>query len=210
MEIVNVMALGMIVSVVSFLGFAVENMWLAMTKGYIDNRNMCFPFMIGYGAAILLIYIIFGMPEKLWFLGKAIKVQNRIIRLLIYFAEVMLCVCIGEILLGTFVEKMCHFYWWDYSQIPLHITRYTSIPTSMMFSLLITVFMEVFFGPLYSFFQKCNFSVLCIVTVSLLTLMAGDFIYNACRLYRNQGMVRRWKIYIGKRALYGITNKEMY
>lgn len=200
MEIVNVMALGMIVSVVSFLGFVVENVWLAITKGYIDNRNMCFPFMIGYGIVVLLIYIIFGTPKKLYFFGKTIQVQNRMIKFLIYFLEVMLCVCIGEILLGTFVDKTCHFYWWDYSEIPLHITRYTSIPTSMVFSFLITVFMEVFFIPIYSFFQKCNFSVLGILTVLLLILMVGDFIYNAYMMYKKQGMVRRWKIYIRKQS----------
>ena len=32
--------LGIMAAVVSFLGFVVENIWLAMTKGYINNRNM--------------------------------------------------------------------------------------------------------------------------------------------------------------------------
>ena len=45
---VDVMALGMIVSVVSFLGFVVENIWLAAIKGYMDNRGVRFPFLIGY------------------------------------------------------------------------------------------------------------------------------------------------------------------
>lgn len=194
MEIVNFMALGMVVSVVSFLGFVVENIWLAVTKGYIDNRGMCFPFLIGYGIAVVLIYIILGTPDRLRFFRKSIRVQSRIIRLFLYFVGVMICVCIGEILLGIFVEKTCHFYWWDYSWIPLHITRYTSIPTSIIFSLLITIFMKVFFIPIYRFFQKCNFCVLCILTVLLLTLMTGDFIYNACKMYSMRGMVKRWKI----------------
>ena len=34
-------------TVVSFLGFVVENVWLAFTKGYIDNRNMALPFLLG-------------------------------------------------------------------------------------------------------------------------------------------------------------------
>ena len=195
---VDALALGMIVSVVSFLGFVVENIWLAAIKGYMDNRGMRVPFLIGYGVAVLTIYMIFGTPGKLWFFGKAIQVQNRIIKLFIYLAEVMLCVCIGEILLGTFVEKTCHFHWWDYSELPLHITRYTSIPTSIIYSILITVFMEIFFSPLYRFFRKLNSTVLCVVTVLSLTLMISDFICNACRMYRRQGIVRIWKISIGK------------
>lgn len=43
--------LGIMAAVVSFLGFVVENIWLAMTKGYINNRNMNAPFLQGYGLA---------------------------------------------------------------------------------------------------------------------------------------------------------------
>ena len=46
--------LGIMAAVVSFLGFVVENIWLAMTKGYINNRNMNAPFLLGYGLLILL------------------------------------------------------------------------------------------------------------------------------------------------------------
>ena len=38
--------LGIMAAVVSFLGFVVENIWLAMTKGYINNRNMNAPFLL--------------------------------------------------------------------------------------------------------------------------------------------------------------------
>ncbi|MCM1113511.1 MAG: putative ABC transporter permease [Muribaculum sp.] len=194
----DVIALGMIVSIISFLGFVVENIWLAATKGYVDNRGMCFPFLIGYGVAALMIYGIFGTPQKLCFFKKVIRVQNRMIRLLVYFTEVMLCVCIGEILLGTFVEKVCHFYWWDYSCVPLHLTRYTSIPTSAVYSILITFFMDTLFVPLCSFFQKQNSIIFCIVTVLLLALMVADYLYNVCMMYRTHGMVRRWRINIGR------------
>ncbi len=196
---VDVMALGMIASVVSFIGFVVENIWLALAKGYIDNRGMHLPFLIGYGAAFLMIYIMFGTPKKLCFFGKTIQAQKRISGLLIYFAEVMICICIGEILLGTFVEKTCHFCWWDYSALPMNITRYTSIPTSIVFSILVTLFMDVLFVPLYSFFKKQNFIALSIVTVVLLTLMMADFIYSAYKMFRIQGLVRIWKIKFSKR-----------
>ena len=62
---VDVMALGMIVSVVSFLGFVVENIWLAAIKGYMDNRGMRFPFLIGYGVAVLTIYMISSSVQVL-------------------------------------------------------------------------------------------------------------------------------------------------
>ncbi|MCM1223444.1 MAG: putative ABC transporter permease [Lachnospiraceae bacterium] len=197
----DVMALGMVAAVVSFLGFVVENIWLAVSKGYIDNRGMCFPFLIGYGAAFLVIYMLLGTPKKLCFLGKVIRVQNKVVRLLVYFAGVMLCICIGEILLGTFVEKTCHFCWWDYSEIPLHITRYTSIPTSIAYSLMVTFFMDVFFAPLHCFFRKQNPIALCVVTVLLFTFMAVDFIYNAYKMYRTYGLVTRWRVTIWEKSV---------
>jgi len=194
MKSINIWALCMVAVFVSFLGFVVENLWLATTKGYIDNRNMCFPFLIGYGITMLLILGILGTPKKPWLFGKAILIGNKVIRILLYFAGVMLCVCIGEILLGTLVEKTCHFYWWDYSQIPLHITRYTSIPTSTMFSAAITVFMDVVLKPLYQYFQKWNGGFLKGVVIVLVLVMMGDFLYNAYKMYKTQGMVRRWRI----------------
>ena len=57
--------LGIMAAVVSFLGFVVENIWLAMTKGYINNRNMNAPFLLGYGLLILFMYAVFGTPAAL-------------------------------------------------------------------------------------------------------------------------------------------------
>jgi hypothetical protein len=31
---------------VSFLGFCLENIWLLLRKGYVDNRNMSLPFLL--------------------------------------------------------------------------------------------------------------------------------------------------------------------
>jgi len=202
MKTINFWALCMVAVLVSFLGFIVENLWLAVTKGYMDNRNMCFPFLVGYGIAMLLIFGIFGTPKKLWLFGKSILVKNRLLKVVLYFAGVLLCVCVGEILLGTFVEKTCHFYWWDYSKIPLHITRYTSIPTSAMFSAAITFFMDVVLKPLYQYFQRWNGGVLKVVVVILVVVMMSDFLYNAYKMYKAQGMVRRWRIGLNIKCRY--------
>lgn len=196
MKIVNIFALIMLVATVSFLGFIVENVWLALTKGYIDNRNMCFPFLLGYGLAILLIYVILGTPKKIWLFGKMFFIKNKIIKFLVYFIGVMICVSIGEIVLGTFVEKVCNFYWWDYSSLPLHITRYTSIPTSTMFSALIYFFMDNIFQPLYFFFQDWSFDNLKRYALILGLIISVDFVYNSYKMYKTQAMTKRWQVTI--------------
>lgn len=187
-------ALMMIVAVISFLGFAVENLWLLVTKGYMDNRGMLFPFLIGYGLAVLLIYCLFGTPRKLCFFEKTIRIKSKLLRLLFYFFIVMLCICVGEILLGKLVEKTCHFCWWDYSKLPLHITQYTSIPTSAGFSVLIVIFMNTIFMPLYEYFLSWEDKLLQNTSVILFMLMLSDYIYNAYFMYKKKGMNIRWRI----------------
>ncbi|MBQ5673991.1 MAG: putative ABC transporter permease [Lachnospiraceae bacterium] len=202
MKLTNLFALCMVMIIVSMLGFWVENIWLAMTKGYMDNRNMCFPFLIGYGIAMLLILLIIGTPKKMWILGKTLWIQNKMLRILVYFLAVMLCICVGEVLLGTFVEKVCHFCWWDYSRLPLHITQYTSIPTSMMFASMVTLFMQHCLEPLFHFFVKWDYDVLRTVTIVLMGIMIGDFLYNAHLMYKTRGMVRRWKVDMSGNRVY--------
>lgn len=191
---IQLLALIMVIAVVSFLGFSVENIWLAVTKGYMDNRNMCFPFLLGYGVAVVAIYLLFGTPQGLVICGKKIFAGSQAGRKALYILLVMLCVSIGEIVLGTFVEKTCHFYWWDYSRLPMHITRYTTIPTSLGFSLMIAIFMEHIFDPLYRYFQAWNYEVLRLTASVLMAVMIWDFVYNAYKMYRGKMMIRRWRI----------------
>ncbi len=194
MKAMDIFALCMVVCVVSFLGFAVENIWLAVTKGYMDNRNMVFPFLLGYGIAIVLLYLILGTPQKLWLFGRVIRIKERMTKVIFYFTGSMLCVSMGEVLLGKLVEKVCRFYWWDYSKLPFHITRYTSLPTSAMFSCLITLFMDKAFLPLLYCFQKWNYITLRNTAVFFMALMVGDFLYNVFMMYREKSQITRWKI----------------
>lgn len=186
-------ALCMIMAVVSFLGFVVENVWLAMTKGYIDNRNMYAPFLVGYGMAILAIYFMFGTPGELTVFGKQTGL-SRGRKKVLYFLVVMLCVSLGEIVLGKIVEYTCHIYWWDYSNVPLHITRYTSIPTTILFSTMIVLFMDYIFVPLYNYFLSWNSRRLYIVAGVLMVIMLGDFVGAAYRMYKGKRVIKKIKV----------------
>lgn len=198
MKTTEIFAICMVMAVVSFLGFVVENVWLSITKGFIDNRNMYFPFLMGYGLAIVAIYVLFGTPGELLFMGKKLSIKRKFVEKLLYFLVVMLCVCLGEIVLGTLVEKICHFYWWDYSRLPMHITRYTSIPTSTGFTLMIIVFMEYLFVPLLEYFKAWEYEKLYFTATLLMVLMTGDFLCNAYKMYKYKKMSIRWRIDVTK------------
>ena len=83
-------------ALVSLLGFLTENTWMLVRSGFIDNRNMNLPFLLGYGLAVVGMYLLIGTPKKGHFV--------------LYFTLVFLFVSLGEILLGFTVEKVCGFY----------------------------------------------------------------------------------------------------
>lgn len=61
----DIYSLGIMVAVISFLGFSLENLWLSLTKGFIDNRNMNAPFLMGYGLLVVGMYLLLGTPENM-------------------------------------------------------------------------------------------------------------------------------------------------
>ncbi len=185
----------------AFLGFAVENVFMAITCGCIDNRSMYFPFLFGYGAGIVAIYLMMGTPEELHLFGKKIVAEKKWQRIAIYMLEAMILVSVGEIIIGTVVENVCGFEWWNYSAYPLHITKYTSVPTSFLFALLITVFMNFCFTPLLRFFESWNTTVLKVVSIILMVIMVGDFLYAAYQMYETNWLLIRWRI---------IFNEELF
>ena len=186
--------IGILVILVSFMGFAVENIWLAVTKGYINNRNMNLPFLLGYGLAMVAIYILFGTPSEMTFLTRFPVKASRLVKFMLYFVCVMFCICIGEIILGVVTEKLCSIEYWNYSLIPLHITKYTSVPTSMGFAVMVTLFMEKAFPLLLDKLGSIDGRAIRVIVYVLLLAMAVDFIICYGHMIRTQNFYEKWRI----------------
>lgn len=186
--------LGILVILVSFMGFAVENIWLALTKGYINNRNMNLPFLLGYGLAVLAIYLLFGVPSEMKLLNRFPVKASRMVKYILYFLCVMLCISIGEIILGMVTEEFCHIEYWNYSPIPLHITKYTSVPTSAGFATMITLFMEKVFPFLMSKMESLDGRAVRIIVVVLLVMMVADFIKCYGQMIKTSNFNEEWRI----------------
>ncbi len=199
----NIYALGIMAAVVSFLGFVVENIWLALTKGYIDNRNMNAPFLVGYGMLILLMYFILGTPGELLILKKSKRAIPKWAALIIYFVLSFFVVCIAEVALGVIFEKASGIKYWNYSMIPLHFTQYTSVPTSMGFALLITIFMGAIFNPLMGLIMRMDPRIMKWVSIILVVIMMSDLIINFYQMITSRAFVRKWRIYVKKKKAVG-------
>ncbi len=176
--------------IISFLGFCLENIWICIRKGYIDNRNMTLPFLLGYSFAILGIYFVLGTP------GHPSSIVEKIMARFDYFSyyvTIFILVSIGEIILEKLVEWICGIYYWDYSSLPLHITRYTSVMTSIAFSFIITKFMKLLFVPMMEFFSNLTFQPVIILFRLTYILMIFDFFISFYRMYKGRSLNERWK-----------------
>lgn len=185
-------------TVVSLMGWIVENIWLALTKGYIDNRSMTLPFLLGYGLFIVALYLVIGTPQSLSLLMKGTDRTSQQRCILVYFLISMVLVSIGEVILGTLVERVCGFSYWNYEQIPLHITKYTSLPTSSGFALGITIFMEKFFLPLLDLLAKLPFRLSCILALVFGISLTADFWVSFVKMYRHRSLNYRWRLEVRK------------
>lgn len=197
----------MIVIVTSFIGFCVENIFSAYLSGVINNRNMILPFLLGYGLAIIALYALFGTPDAPRFLHKELLFNSSIWANIYYFSVSFLCVCLGEITLGYMTQWCCGIIWWNYSEIPLHITKYTSIPTSFGFATLITIFMKYCFDFLQLQFTKMNPRVLAKASVFILTLLIIDFIHSGIYMFKKHDTLKIWTLRLPKPLKYYFNNK---
>lgn len=168
---------------VSFLGFVIEDIWLALTRGYINNRNMTIPFLFGYGIAVIAIAFFVGTPQKysLKALDRLFKSQHS--RIIVYYCISFIVVTMGEEITGTTFRRVFGFDYWSYRNIPFHITKYTTFITSTGFALGVTAFMGIFYTPMMNLIEKIPKKVSIPLGTVLFIITFTDFIYSFIKMY---------------------------
>ncbi|MGN0606560.1 MAG: putative ABC transporter permease [Oscillospiraceae bacterium] len=194
--------------VISFLGFMLENIWLLCTKGFIDNRNMHLPFLLGYAVMVLGMYFLFGTPESLEMQAGNISLKNMSQKYIAYFLISFVMVSICEILLGSFVEKFFGFEYWNYSCIPMHITKYTSIPTSIGFAYIITLFMDRAFPVILEKSAELSSGIIGVIAVFTVILLPIDFIVSFRKMYSEHKLNTIWKIKVFPKGIFEMLHES--
>lgn len=180
-------------SFISFLGFLTENIWLAARKKYIDNRNMHAPFLFGYGIAVTGFYFIMGTPSNFRFFSTPSE-SSAAAQFIAYSIFTFILVSLGEMLLGTVIEKTCGLIWWDYTAIPLHITRYTSIPTSLGFTIIIVTFMDCFYEKLMNRLMGFDANKMLAYGIFITAIMTIDLLLSMIRMKITGKLMTTWKL----------------
>lgn len=183
----------------SLIGYLAENAFKLFKSAYIDNRYMFLPFLLGYGIFVAALGLLLGTPKNLLPLcRKRVKLSTPLC-FIIYFAIAVLLVSVGELMLGFTVEKIGGFIYWDYSDIPLHFTRYTSLPTSLGFALIIMLFMCFVYEPAMTFFEtKINSRCFNAASTVLIVLLLMDFAVSFGVMRSNRERMVLWRLYIFK------------
>lgn len=183
---VNVYALILSACIVAFAGFVIENVFRLFCIGVIDDRHRLFPFIAEYGIAYFAIFLLFGTPKNMRIFTKKItftatnKKTAAFLQAALYFLIVFLCIGLGEIIVGLTVEKTMGIKGWNFSNIPLHITRYTSIPTDFAYTSAFTVFMYLFFDKMTDALSEISPKVLKILAIVLTTTILLDSLIMLC------------------------------
>ncbi len=181
------------------MGFMLENLWLAITKGYIDNRNMHLPFLLGYGLLVTAFGLCFGTPDNIAVFGIRTNISG-IASWFFYFAVAFIIICVGEHILGTLVEKICGVEYWNYSWLPLRFSKYTTVPTSIGFALILTLFMGYAVRPLWAFFTRIDENTAFYAGAVILFILLADFAASFGYMKKNKSLNHKWRLVLRKKT----------
>lgn len=132
---------------ISFLGWLTETVYCFFVTGqYCDRGFLTMPFCTIYGCSILGVYAMVGTPRRGGLLLG--RVRRSGVRLALYPIVSALIPTMAELLTGFFFHRFFGLRLWDYSTRPLNIGGYVCLPFSVIWGILITVFMSFLFPPL--------------------------------------------------------------
>lgn len=193
----HIVYFGIMMIICSFIGWVSENAFRLAVHGIIDSRFMYLPFLGIYGLCILALYGLFGTPDSFRFLNKRLLTENskKAVRYICYCLVIAAAVMIGEIAVGTFCEAFSGKVLWNYSAIPLHFTKYTSVPTTAGITAGVFLLMKFGFTPLMNLMErKMSYRAAKIICLTLGVLVYLDTAWFMLRIiiFGDAGFV--WKI----------------
>lgn len=164
----------------SFLGWLTENIFCMLSGGVFDDRHQLLPFIIAYGVGVFLLFLIFGIPTKARFFKWRILGEGGVIRTVfrvaIYYVSLFVLIMLLEAATGLFFEHCLGIKNWNYSNIPLHVTQYTSVPTTFGFATGITLLMQFVFPAALRLFDKIPKKTAACLAAVFSVLIVLDFL----------------------------------
>ena len=112
----------------SFLGWCLEVCYAALNTGRFINRGFLNgPYCPIYGVGVVIIVFVFPLRKNIFIL---------------FIASVILT-SILELVTGFALEKIFHYRWWDYSDVPFNICGYICLKFSIIWGLACVLVVDI-------------------------------------------------------------------
>ena len=167
--------------VLSLLGWVYEVLLVRVQHGHWTNRGFLrLPLCPIYGCTLLFTYFFIGLPigagtKKA--MGESLQdknrrgilkwVENPTAHTLLYLLFAFLIPTAAELLVGLVFDRAFHLSLWSYVALPFNYRGYISLPISLVWALLIYLFMRFLFLPL----KRWVFALSNTLSLSIATLV---------------------------------------
>lgn len=164
--------------ILSFLGFILESLFFFIYYNQLVDRGfLTLPFCPIYGFTIIIIYLLFQTPMDSN-IFKFIKVNNKILRYVIYFLVVTIIPTLVELVVGFLFDNYFNFKLWDYSELNFNYKGYISLEFSLIWGILLLIFMSQYIKKIINFLDCLSYKSLIIFSLSTTYFVLIDFLLN--------------------------------
>lgn len=166
----------------AFFGFLLETiLFLIVYQEYSKRGALHLPLCLIYGFSITIIYLLFDIPQKSFFL-KSQKEDKRIIRtinsIILYFIMVVILCFIIEYGTAYVIDKMGREPLWSYENYNDNINGYVSLRILLGFGALGTTYMYFVYPILLKLFNKVRKNYLAIFNVLFTIIVIIDILIS--------------------------------
>lgn len=191
--------LGLLGILTAFAGWITENTFKAITDGVIDARFHTLPFISAYAFIPFALHILLGSADDIAVFGKRLfkestkksKISSNVLTYVICCSMVFL----GELGVGLMWDKLFGVMLWDYSEMPLHITKYTGVIPMFGFGTGVYLLFKFVHTPLLKFARnKIPLTAAKIIVSTLGTLIMLDMLWLIVQIIFNHEAIMLWRI----------------
>lgn len=171
--------------VISFLGWAYETLLMLVWHGEFYDRGFLFlPFCPIYGFPVCALYLLLGTPTQgrfsSWINRRFTSFKNPFKTFLRYALYYLLSggfATLTELIVGLILERagLCL---WSYRDQPFNFHGHICLQVSLLWGLMLTLFMRFVMPMLLAFVQKIPKKVRGFLCVLLSVCLLADFSYN--------------------------------
>ncbi len=165
--------------IVAIFGWITENLIRLVKAGFIDSRFHVLPMIPAYGLIVFAFHIILRDANDVHIFRKRLfnkkSNANKFASNMISYIIIALAVFLGELIVGNLWYALFGVMLWDYSALPLNVTRFTSIVSTLLFATIAFLFFKFAFTKfLRLLIANVSFNVAKSLSVIFVTLAILD------------------------------------